>query len=82
MIQFQGFKMENCKFKTNKNKQAKEQNAYMIRCFKKKQKTTKNINTANPDLQPLVGTLNLSHFREQQHEDERQMTYEKDANEY
>lgn len=78
MIQFQGFKMENCKFKTNKNKQAKEQNAYMIRCFKK----TKNINTANPDLQPLVGTLNLSHFREQQHEDERQMTYEKDANEY
>lgn len=81
MIQFQGFKMENCKFKTNKNKQAKEQNAYMIRCFKKTKKT-KNINTANPDLQPLVGTLNLSHFREQQHEDERQMTYEKDANEY
>lgn len=72
--------MENCKFKTNKNKQAKEQNAYTIRCKQKKQK--QNINTANPDLQPLVGTLNLSHFREQQHEDERQMTYEKDANEY
>lgn len=49
----------------------------MIRCFKKQKQ---NTNTTNPDLQPLVGTLNLSHFREQQHEDERQMTYEKDAN--
>lgn len=49
---------------------------------KKNKHTTKKPNAANPDLQPLVGTLNLSLFREQQHEDERQMTYEKDANEY
>lgn len=76
MIQFRGFKMENCKFKTSKrNKQTNQRTKrYMIRCFKKQ--------TANPDLQPLVGTLNLSHFREQRHEDERQMTCEKEANEY